>query len=306
MRNFFMEAIKVDLFKDLKHKFYDILEYELIKAIEGETGIYWESDFHMNNIHNIKSALIRDVVVIKKLFNANLFELSMPEKFYYISETLTNYDLNQFETTEELFDDIIKCKAVLIDDGEHCYYASQLFGEMFNSDQEFKNIFSHNFKEYAECFFDTNEKLHTFIDDARLQFEEGKLTDESKFEVDEFILKHKPIFTLHPKFKISKIKNGKIKLTESTKEQIVILFEYLCEYGVFLKFDKKSKAYFASILTGLSEQTLRTKFIDNSPILNGKESSNPNDPTYDLKAVRDLTSSIFESLNKKIDKIQNK
>jgi len=296
MRKIFQEAINKDLFLDFKNEFVDVLLQGFFSGnnfVELYEPLEPEDDFDLDSY--VFQRVARKFNNIEKVVFENISEFSMQEKFYYISQSMANCESNKVRSIKELsqfFD--IAAKA-------------HLFGKDYMKyKNEFDEVIVPKFENYGIDFLSLFEKLNNLFETLNTEFQKGHLTDESHIEVNEFVLKHKPLFTLHPDFKISCIKNGKIKPSKFNKNQIAILIEFLCEYEVFLDFDKHTKAFFASLFTGQSEQNLYNKFIDFNPIINGKESSNPKDNDHDTREVQMLLDKFKEFVVNKRDKKQNK
>lgn len=305
MRKTFSNAITHDPFKNLIFSFYNILETELISTPINNEGMSIVPNFNKDNIKNIHKRLDLKVCEEQQKINENLIELTKSEKFYYIQELIINFKKNSFSSTNDLFDDLIKIKATRHFDDfmQNEQYENILLGPLYNENKEFKEEFNNCFFEYADSFLSHYEELYNYIEIIRNQYELGQLTDESRLEVNEFILSHKPVFTLPNDFRISKIKNGKVKLTNLTKAQVALLFEFLCEVGAFLDFDKKTKAYFTSLFTGLSEQNLRNNFIDFDAVVLGKDKYDE-DKDEDIKEVQKLLDKFQYFISKRQNEIK--
>jgi uncharacterized protein YegP (UPF0339 family) len=312
MRKFFNEVMSDDIFLRLKEDFgnmvleclmilinrhpssTNVLTSGVIESQDenGETIFEYKTDSlsfedwrKLKRDEYIKNELLLNYSKIQKKVIDSLFEFSMQEKFYYISKALTDYQINHDNNYIDLYKYVDK---VYLKPLKRDFNYNSSSREKIN---DCDNLLKSHFINYAKIYFDVYEKLHTLFESLYHEFKEGRLSDESKLDVNEYILKQKPIFTLHPDFKISQL-NGKVEHTKLKKNQIAILFEYLSKYEVFLNFDKKTKAYFASILTGNSEKILETEaFANKKELQKGKMSVKTN--STDIKVVREILNKLI-------------
>ena len=186
------------------------------------------------------------------------------------------------------------------------HYAIKDFCEKLRCDQIFKDKFDSILNECSLMFIETNNELKVFLDNLFDQYNKGNLTGENLKIISEYSLKQKPVFTLSSELTVASIKNGKYKPSILKEEnQIAILFDVLCECGLFLNFDKKTKAFFASLFTGESEQKLREAFIDEVSV-KGQKDYIPKNSIADYQRVMELVEEIRELLRSRLDKFQEK
>lgn len=297
MNRIFKEAIENDIFNRINLDFVDTI---LQALFHDNDCIHWlkgpEPDPNFNLNFYIGRMMLNDALDIKQNIRLLLLEFSMQEKFYFISKCISDSKKNRIYLYEnhlfDYFDEMAKQHFPLGKDYKTHY-------------EECQRLIKPHFDQYSHWYSELYSEITSFIFSLDEEFKQGRLTDESKIEVNEFILKHKPIFTLHPDLTIASIKNGKYKQSILNKNQIAILFDILCEKSVFLDFDKQTKAFFAALFTSESEQKLREEFIHENSI-KGIDSSNPDISTYDYDKVIELIEDISMTLIEKKNKIKNK
>ena len=242
----------------------------------------------------------------KSRINAVLYVKELKLHLHKIIRYITTIEDNNLNESENLLyqhslKNNLKMASEFLNIKNRTFYVNK--GLLYNSDNtvEYKNLLVENCSDFV--------KEQYFMMDDILDYIE--LYDEfvQNITVDDF--KHKDDFfeynfnTLILSDKV-KLTDKDIKIETLDIRQTALLFNYLQEAKLFLKYNKKGKAYFAYYLTGHSESNIRTNdgfgAIDSIKKDRDKPKKYKEIKLYNLNSVKTQVENLLKLIENDIEK----